>query len=258
MGPLSAPSTRMAIHQRAASAQVAQMQPQIGSNQWMTHCCERTNKQPHCLLDCFGFFCGCPTPCCTCVPCLVCKAYEQAKLGTFWEIFFKECCCWCICAVINRQNFAHRFGIEENGVMSCCMVWCCGCCHQYQVIQEAEKRLNVQYGLCCQSTNSPIQPMPQMQVVATVQVPQGYPAAPGVVQTPYPSAPPAAPPAAPPPSGGWIEHRDPNSGKPYWHNAATGATTWERPKNWQEYTDASSGKKYWHDPASGETTWTKP
>lgn len=71
---------------------------------------------------------------------------------------------------------------------------------------------------------------------------------------------------------GWQEHHDPNTGKMYFHNPATGETKWERPSEaassvaasmvlppgWQQHTDANSGKVYYHNPSTGVTTWEKP
>jgi len=57
------------------------------------------------------------------------------------------------------------------------------------------------------------------------------PAAPVVAAMPPPPPPaPAAPPAYDSLPHGWTEHIDPKTGAPYWHNSATGVTSWYRPK----------------------------
>lgn len=95
---------------------------------------------------------------------------------------------------------------------------------------------------------------------------------------------------------GWAQYSDPTTGNPYYHNAATGETTWTQPTEapmfgltqpamaqataalfqpafnpllavaamqplpagWAEHTDLASGNKYYHNVGTGETTWTRP
>jgi len=88
---------------------------------------------------------------------------------------------------------------------------------------------------------------------------------------------------------GWVEYPDPATGNPYFHNAASGETTWTRPVDaapqqqmfqqpqqpqlqqqmfqqppqalppgWVEFKDPSTGNPYFHCAATNETTWTRP
>eukprot|EP00662_Eupelagonemidae_sp_cell21_P020949 gene20949-53955_t len=45
---------------------------------------------------------------------------------------------------------------------------------------------------------------------------------------------------------GWQEHFDPDHQRKYWHNAATGETTW-----WEEFLSEEHQRKYWHNPRTG-------
>jgi len=96
--------------------------------------------------------------------------------------------------------------------------------------------------------------------------PSGYGAPP---PSGYGAPPPSGYPGAPP-SGGWQQLAAPD-GRPYWHNPATGATTWQNPMGggappsgyggppsggWTQYT-APDGRPYWSN-ASGQTTWQNP
>mmetsp|Transcript_53582 Transcript_53582/g.142439 ORF Transcript_53582/g.142439 Transcript_53582/m.142439 type:complete len:378 (-) Transcript_53582:495-1628(-) len=93
---------------------------------------------------------------------------------------------------------------------------------------------------------------------------------------PYPV--PAQPYPAPRAVGPWKEYRDPH-GKPYYHNAHTGETTWTMPPEmaqpapapapqnppqnrsagpWVEYFDQSTGKPYYHNRETNMTTWDRP
>lgn len=65
--------------------------------------------------------------------------------------------------------------------------------------------------------------------------PMDYPSAMTPAGVHFPSASPPPPPSygdVPPPaasSSGWVRYEAPEDGKPYWHNSATGETTWEKP-----------------------------
>lgn len=66
----------------------------------------------------------------------------------------------------------------------------------------------------------------------------------------------------------WVPVLDAASGKHYYVDYSTGATTWtpplpasessERESEWIEYKDANSGESYWANTKTRETTWTKP
>lgn len=98
----------------------------------------------------------------------------------------------------------------------------------------------------------------------------------------------------------WTQHSDPNSGRAYWHNKTTGATSWSPPpagtahrdnpaswqrgvtaasavgafsfevpaariqasvpaaSDWAEHKDPGSGRPYWHNRRTGVTSWTPP
>lgn len=88
--------------------------------------------------------------------------------------------------------------------------------------------------------------------------------------------------AAAPAACNWTEHNDPGSGSLYWHNTATGESSWTRPaelqaaaavasstavavqaqaassSGWTEHRDPGSGKPYWFNPATKESRWTAP
>ena len=81
-------------------------------------------------------------------------------------------------------------------------------------------------------------------------------------------APPPPPPPPPPPSN-WSRYVDATSGKPYWHDAHSGETTWDEPvatqpppppprERWVELYDDASERPYYHDPASGSVRWDEP
>ena len=76
---------------------------------------------------------------------------------------------------------------------------------------------------------------------------------------------------------GWSSAIDPNSGRTYYVNSATGQTTWEPPasapppanpppppgpppsgEKWNEVRDPNTGRVYYHNPQTGATSWTKP
>ncbi|RYG42678.1 hypothetical protein EON68_01535, partial [archaeon] len=61
----------------------------------------------------------------------------------------------------------------------------------------------------------------------------------------------------------WKQFEDSASGRPYWHNAATGETTWTDPNTpvyngWQELKDATSGRTYYHNLTTREVSWDLP
>jgi len=79
-----------------------------------------------------------------------------------------------------------------------------------------------------------------------------------------PAAPPAAAADAPLPAG-WASTLDAASGRSYYHNGASGETTWERPApapgdvlpaGWAAV--VAGGVRYYHNATSGETTWDRP
>mmetsp|Transcript_2464 Transcript_2464/g.4960 ORF Transcript_2464/g.4960 Transcript_2464/m.4960 type:complete len:599 (-) Transcript_2464:2207-4003(-) len=78
---------------------------------------------------------------------------------------------------------------------------------------------------------------------------------------------------------GWEEVQDPSTGKSYYFNKKTQATSWEKPietsaepsteddtvlssgepqGDWTETLDPSSGKNYYYNAKTGETSWEKP
>ena len=66
-------------------------------------------------------------------------------------------------------------------------------------------------------------------------------------------------------SDDWTEHFAESEGRPYWHNARTGETTWAAPPArdaaadaWTEHYAESEGRPYWHNTRTGETTWAAP
>merc|ERR1719331_981745 len=80
-------------------------------------------------------------------------------------------------------------------------------------------------------------------------------------------------PVAPLPEG-WAQNVDAASGNVYFHNAATGETTWTRPvaegasnvlpshhqlpSGWSEHSDLATGNLFYFHAATGETSWTRP
>jgi len=92
----------------------------------------------------------------------------------------------------------------------------------------------------------------------------------------YPLTPAAAvSPAAGALPEGWAEHPDPGSGRTFYHHAASGTTSWEKPQptpaaavpapaatglpeGWAEHVDPGSGRAFYCKAASGETSWEKP
>lgn len=91
----------------------------------------------------------------------------------------------------------------------------------------------------------------------------------------------ALPPGKPPLPAGWEVFTDKGSGKPYYHEAATGKTQWDHPaeeqtaapgesgeaaaaeapgmpEGWEQVLDVRSGKVYYHHVATGKTQWEHP
>ena len=64
--------------------------------------------------------------------------------------------------------------------------------------------------------------------------------------------------------GGWMESKDPNSGRNYYANTVTMATSWTWPEDvprldeWTSAVDPGSGRTYYTNAAKGETSWEKP
>ena len=56
----------------------------------------------------------------------------------------------------------------------------------------------------------------------------------------------------------WQEATDEASGVPFWHNAETGESTWDRPAAWVKQTDPSSGAEYWWNTETDRVSWTDP
>jgi cold shock CspA family protein len=91
-----------------------------------------------------------------------------------------------------------------------------------QAQQGIESQLTMQPALQAQPSMPAMQTQPSMQPTLQAQ--------PTAQVLPFATSPGAAfaAPALPLPAG-WIEYFDSNSNKPYYHNAGTGQTTWERP-----------------------------
>ena len=66
-------------------------------------------------------------------------------------------------------------------------------------------------------------------------------------------------------SADWQRYEDAASGDPYWHDAETGATTWDDPNtpvvdpyaDWQAAVDPTTGGTYYYT-ADGRTSWDWP
>ena len=58
---------------------------------------------------------------------------------------------------------------------------------------------------------------------------------------------------------GWVRYVDDDTGTPYYHEEASGTTTWERPAH-GEWTElwSDDGEPYYHNEATGVTTWDRP
>eukprot|EP00397_Hematodinium_sp_SG-2012_P017973 GEMP01018393.1.p1 GENE.GEMP01018393.1~~GEMP01018393.1.p1 ORF type:complete len:529 (+),score=92.10 GEMP01018393.1:26-1588(+) len=63
---------------------------------------------------------------------------------------------------------------------------------------------------------------------------------------------------------GWVEYTQNSNGRPYYHNALSNETTWEKPSRepplepgWVAYED-DKGRKYYHQIATNEVTWIRP
>uniref|UniRef100_A0A0P6J3N2 Rho GTPase-activating protein 27 isoform a n=1 Tax=Heterocephalus glaber TaxID=10181 RepID=A0A0P6J3N2_HETGA len=100
------------------------------------------------------------------------------------------------------------------------------------------------------------------------------PAEPVYVNVGLPPAPSPPAPAAPRPDAAWEEHMDEGSGRRYYYNRDTGATTWEPPceagpeaspgsvgshksleGEWDQYWDEESRRVFFYNPLTGETAW---
>ena len=66
-------------------------------------------------------------------------------------------------------------------------------------------------------------------------------------------------------AAGWVEYHTPD-GTPYYHNADTGETTWDKPalvlpveavEQWQEFF-TEDGVAYYHNAASRQSLWEHP
>ena len=68
---------------------------------------------------------------------------------------------------------------------------------------------------------------------------------------------------------GWTEHVDPATGRKFYYQKSTGATTWTAPPpapgtpgalpaGWTEHFDAPRGKPFYFHQATGKTQWEKP
>lgn len=89
-----------------------------------------------------------------------------------------------------------------------------------------------------------------------------------------PPAPSPRAPADPPPDSAWEAHTDAASGRRYYYNRDTGASTWEPPgeaspaaspasagsresldSEWDQYWDEESRRVFFYNPLTGETAW---
>jgi len=83
---------------------------------------------------------------------------------------------------------------------------------------------------------------------------------------PQPEEPPSPAVDALPP--GWVEAKDPKSGKTYYYNKTTKETSWKKPSasaaadelppHWAEVKDPNSGKTYYYNKVTKETSWKRP
>jgi len=112
--------------------------------------------------------------------------------------------------------------------------------------------------------------LPELGIAMAVQSPIGQtghapaPNRPGLDDSPsefgfddtYPSGSTRVPPPLPP---GWSENKDPTSGQMYFHNATTGASTWERPlvERWVAAKDKATGAVFYYEKTTGRSSWTE-
>ena len=60
-------------------------------------------------------------------------------------------------------------------------------------------------------------------------------------------------------TGAWKKVDDPGTGQAYYHNAATGETSWDLPLpgGWEKVNNPG-GEPYYYNASTGETSWSPP